>query len=218
VAGCTLHATLHPTDADSHALFEPAAGEGTPFVAFCLPASPALASLAEAALDDAQFASGGEPPCWVAASAASRELYLYGMAEGGATAREIYARLRAAGIDTESAAAEEAAVPSGGAATLCESARQGWHAVLLQDRLASGGEDHGVVAAALRGKLGLGPVAKPLNMQAVGGELYLVDSTLLAHLDALNGVQGLARAEATVGEGGGRMTTAWVYGSRSRGE
>ena len=89
---------------------------------------------------------------------------------------------------------------------------------MLQDRLASGGEDHGVVAAALRGKLGLGPVAKPLNMQAVGGELYLVDSTLLVHLDALNGVQGLARAEATVGEGGGRMTTAWVYGSRSRGE
>ena len=90
-----------------------------------------------------------------------------------------------------------------------------WQAVLLSGSLASGGTDHGIIAAAMRGKTGLGPAAKPLNMQAVGGELYLVDAALLEQLDVLLGMQRQVRVEGVVDEGRGRTSTAWIYQSRA---
>ena len=211
VAGSAeLRATLQVTDATAHRLFETAAESEVPFVAFCLPAAPGSEQRAVAAIDDASFAAGSTAlPCW--ASFTAGELYLFGYADGAAAACAIYGQLAA------TLPASQTELPIGAADLPRALVQHGvWQAVLLSGSLARGGADHGMIDAALRGKAGLGPAAKVLNMQAGGGagELYLVDHALLEQIDALLGMQRQVRVEATVDEGEGRTSRAWVYRSR----
>ena len=192
-----VRATLQVTSTTAHRLFETAAGAAASFVAFCLPAARDSLQSAIAAIDDASFAAGTSTvQCF--ASVAGGELYLYGLGEGASAACKVYETLATA---PKRPRVEEAA---DACSTASASAHQGeWQAVLLSGSLASGGEDHGIIEAALRGKTGLGPAAKPLNMQAVGGELYLVDAALLEQLDVLLGMQKKVRFEGVVEEGCG---------------
>ena len=209
VAGSAeLRATLQVTSTTAHRLFETAAGAAASFVAFCLPAARDSLQSAIAAIDDASFAAGTSTvQCF--ASIAGGELYLYGLGEGANAACKVYETLVTA---PKRPRVEEAA---DACTTASASAHHGeWQAVLLSGSLASGGEDHGIIEAALRGKTGLGPAAKPLNMQAVGGELYLVDAALLEQLDVLLGMQKKVRFEGVVEEGAGRTSTAWIYRPR----
>ena len=218
VAGAVeLRATMRPTSLRpaQHILFEASPNAATDFVAYVLPACAVSEQRVAAAVDDARFASGASTlPCWSAA--AGHELFLYALGEGAAVARALYARLSPA-IEAAAEAVPEVARQAGGAAEAAAAAPREplpWHAVLLQGSLASGGEDHGMVEAALRGKLGLGPAAKQLRPAAREGEqLCLVDGALLEQLDALQALSRRARAPATVAEEGGRTCTAWVYRS-----
>lgn len=217
-----LRATLQVTSASAHRLFETAAGSEVMFVAFCFPAAPGCEQRASAAIDDASFAAGTAAlQCF--ASVAAGELYLYGLGEGASIACQVYETMMAAValpmVDEVAIAMAHAPTNArlqDGSTRLPASAHHGaWQAVLLSGSLASGGTDHGIIAAAMRGKTGLGPAAKPLNMQAVGGELYLVDAALLEQLDVLLGMQRQVRVEGVVNEGRGRTSTAWIYQSRA---
>lgn len=220
VAGAAeLRASLHPTGDESHALFVTAPDAPIPFSAYILPGAPRVGwppstDELQRRLDDVGFAagSGEQLPCW----ALSRPdgVYVYGMGPGATVASALHARLAEEWSHAASASARPVGESSAGAA---ESASDGaltleagrallaqpspWRALHLRGEFARGGEHHGVVSAALRGKLGLGPVAKLWGdaVATVGeGEVYLVDGSLLRQLDELHRAEGFRRVEAAV--------------------
>jgi len=221
VAGSAeLRATLFPTDAVAHRLFETDSGTAMPFTAYVLPATSAASPKAEqlqSRIDDASFAAGtSNMPAW--ALRAGQELFVFGMGPGSSVASSIYSQLAAELTSTLATATAGVDAPTAPAAELVVAKNViqdgGWHRVLLTGGLASGGDQHEIVAAALHGKLGLGPAAKELNRQVpAGGELYWVDDSLLAQIDTINSMAGRTRQEASVDEGDGLRARAWVYES-----
>ena len=227
VAGSAeLRATLFPTDAVGHRLFETERGTAMPFTAYVLPAtsaaSPSSAEELQSRIDDVSFAAGtSNMPAW--ALRAGQELFVFGMGPGSSIASSIYSQLAAeltSTLATATAGADAATAllkPTAAAElVVAKDVIQdgGWHRVLLTGGLASGGDQHEIVAAALHGKLGLGPAAKELNRQVpAGGELYWVDDSLLAQIDTINSMAGRTRQEASVDEGDGLSARAWVYES-----
>lgn len=103
-----LRATLHPTDASRHVLFETVAGDGQAagaFVAYCLPFARATGPTTDdlaAMLDDAAFSAGvPSQAAWATRvraagdDAAHDEMYIFGVGPGTAVAVAIYARCAA---------------------------------------------------------------------------------------------------------------------------
>uniref|UniRef100_A0A7S0Q3C5 Uncharacterized protein n=1 Tax=Coccolithus braarudii TaxID=221442 RepID=A0A7S0Q3C5_9EUKA len=133
------------------------------------------------------------------------------MGPGAAVATALYTK-----IASDVSSAEPALRPSAfEPASTGPSWSHPWKAVLLDGDLARGGELHSIIEAALRGKLGLGPAAKELNMQADAGELYLVDNSLLQQIDEIRAMDARVRREQRVREGRGWSCIAWVYIARS---
>ena len=217
VAGAPeLRATLLPTSAGQYVLFSTAEDALVAFAAYCFPRSASSdVEDARSRLDDECFAAGsGQIPCWV--MAAGTEIFLYGMDAGAAVAKRLCSQLAPLVARPVAAAPSESELAQARDAPCPTSAQHGaWHAVLLSGDLATGGSEHGLVGAALQGKLGLGPAAKPLCLEASGGvELYLVDRSLLEQLDVIRARDRQERVEASVGMGSGRMQIAWVYGPK----
>ena len=226
-----VRATLQVTNATTHRLIDVAAGSKVAFVVFCFPATSDSELRAQAAIDDAKVAADtAELQCF--ASVQANEVYLYGHGDGAATACKIYETLATA-PSPKPLTIEEIAVWAVGDTSPIARRREGgsrlsafvdhgaWQAVLLSGSLVRSGMDHGIIEAAMQGKTGLGPAAKPLNMRAIGGELYLVDAALLKQLDELLGMQDRVRLAGVVEEQGAGRTTrtskAWIYRLRTDG-
>ena len=225
VGSLEVRATLQVTNATTHRS-STLAGSKVAFVVFASCATSDSEQRAQAAIDDAKVAADtAELQCF--ASVQANEVYLY----GHGTVLPQHANIRRLAQHQAQSRSQLRKLPlgrwvirrpsRGGRGLAFRIRDHGAQAVLLSGSLVREGMDHGIIEAAMQGKTGLGPAAKPLNMQAIGGELYLVDAALLKQLDELLGMQDRVRLAGVVEEQGAGRTTrtskAWIYRLRTDG-